>query len=202
MAETRVPLRAHSAREALALGADTWGRMVGACSLRVVSGRLEVMAPPLPDAACLWIGWHEYNLIALAVHRIVVKRPVTAFVPSHGLRATAMRSWLEHTGVAPIAITARTEVSALRQMSKALQNGLDAVVAMDGPAGPRRVVKKGIFWLASHANVEIRAIGSLFDRPFGCLVGIVISYRCLWPALQWCSVPICDPILWATPSAT
>jgi lysophospholipid acyltransferase (LPLAT)-like uncharacterized protein len=140
--------------------ADAWGHMIGAYSLRVVAGRLEMMTPePLPDTACLWIGWHEYNLIALAVHRIIVKRPVTAFVPSRGLGASTMRGWLERLDVAPISIIPGTEASALRRMVTALRNGVDAMVAMDGPAGPRRVARKGIFSLAVHTNVKIRAIG-------------------------------------------
>lgn len=140
--------------------ASAWGRCVAAYSRRAVSaGRLSVIGDDfLPKGACIWIGWHEHNLIALAVHRIAIKRPVVALVPPGSVGA-AMAGWLEGLRIMAIPMTPHSERAGLRKMVKALEDGHDALVAVDGPAGPRRVAKSGILWLANHANFEMRAVG-------------------------------------------
>jgi lysophospholipid acyltransferase (LPLAT)-like uncharacterized protein len=113
----------------------------------------------LPSRACLWPAWHEHVLIGLAIQRKVIRTPLTAFVPREGIAGQIMRNWLERLEIVPIVVAEGREGSALREMAKALERGIDGAIAVDGPSGPRRVPKKGIWWLARHADVEIRAIG-------------------------------------------
>ena len=138
--------------------AKGWGRCVAAYSRRAVSSdRITVVGGEFqPQGTCLWIGWHEFNLLALAMHRVRVTRSVVALVPGGGVGA-AMAGWLEGLGIVPIPLTRRGELSGLQDMAHALEQGHDAVVAVDGPAGPRRVVKTGILWLAAQTKCEIRA---------------------------------------------
>ena len=137
--------------------ASGWGRCVAAYSRRAVSPeRVFVVGEFQPRGTCLWVGWHEFNLLALAVHRVLIKRPVVALVPAGGVGA-AMAGWLEGLGIVPIPMTRRGERTGLQDMANALAQGHDAVVAVDGPAGPRRVAKAGILWLASQTTCEIRA---------------------------------------------
>jgi lysophospholipid acyltransferase (LPLAT)-like uncharacterized protein len=137
------------------------GRAIGGYSLYVVNeNRLRVVSETrLPAHACLWPAWHEHVLIGLAIQRTVIRKPLTAFVPREGIAGRIMRSWLEKLEIVPIVVVEGREGTALREMAKALERGIDGAIAVDGPAGPRRVPKKGIWWLAHHTDVEIRPIG-------------------------------------------
>ena len=138
------------------------GRLVAAYSRAVASPAFTeiVLEAPCPQAPAVWIGWHEANLIALALHPRVSDRAAMAFVPP-GLHGAAMRGWLEALDVTPVPLApdARRGL-ALRQMEAALACGKDVLIAVDGPRGPRHRVAPGALWLARAMGVEIRPVGS------------------------------------------
>lgn len=137
------------------------GRLIASYSRCVVSASSAevVFDAPYQRAPTVWIGWHEANLIALALHPIVAARPAMAFVPP-GRHGAAMRGWLEKLGVAPIPLApdARRGLG-LRQMEAALESEKDVLIAVDGPSGPRHRIAPGAMWLARAMNVDIRPTG-------------------------------------------
>lgn len=127
----------------------------------VASERVRaVYKEPPPSQACVWICWHESNLVATAYHHLFRGRPGTAFVPT-GLGGTCMRGWLDTMGLIPNPIEDDQDmISALRRMRRSLRQGIDVLIAVDGPFGPRKQVKPGALWLAASARAPV--------RPFGC----------------------------------
>jgi lysophospholipid acyltransferase (LPLAT)-like uncharacterized protein len=141
--------------------AASCGRLIASYSRCVVSESSAEMVfdAPYQRAPTVWIGWHEANLIALALHPILTGRAAMAFVPP-GLHGAAMRGWLEGLGVAPIPLApdARRGLG-LRQMEAALASEKDVMIAVDGPSGPRHQIAPGAMWLARAMNVDIRPTG-------------------------------------------
>jgi Domain of unknown function (DUF374) len=114
---------------------------------------------PLPRESAVWIGWHEGNLLALALHGRVTNRGAMAFVPP-GFNGAAMQGWLEALGVTPVPLAADARRGlGLRQMEAALAAGKDVLIAVDGPRGPRHHIAPGAMWLARATGVEIRPVG-------------------------------------------
>jgi lysophospholipid acyltransferase (LPLAT)-like uncharacterized protein len=148
------------------LAATGWGRAVARYSRAVLAnGEADiVLEAPTPLAPVVWIGWHEVNLLTLSFHCRYFPRPAIAFVPP-GLAGAAMRGWLEELGIEPVALApdARRGLG-LRQMRAALAAGKDALIAVDGPLGPRHRVAPGAFWLARASGAEVRPVGSAASR--------------------------------------
>lgn len=138
-----------------------WGRAVAKYSRAVLAnGPAEILVDaPLPQAPLVWIGWHEANLLTLSFHCRYFSRSAIAFVPP-GLAGAAMRGWLEELGIEPVALApdARRGLG-LRQMHSALAAGKDALIAVDGPEGPRHRIAPGAFWLARASGAEVRPVG-------------------------------------------
>jgi lysophospholipid acyltransferase (LPLAT)-like uncharacterized protein len=113
----------------------------------------------LPRGPAVWIGWHDGNLLALAVQRKLTGRSAIAFTPP-GLSGAAMAGWLEGLDVRPVPLArgARRGLG-LRHMEAALGEGRDVLIAVDGPHGPRHHVAAGALWLARSTGVEVRPVG-------------------------------------------
>lgn len=147
----------------------SWGHAVGTYARKVVSDRAveRILDAPLPKEPTIWIGWHEANLVTIALHRLVLQRPVVAFVPG-GLKGAAVLGWLDALDVGAVPIGGGVSAgAALQAMRRALRTGHDVMIAADGPDGPRRAAKPGALWLA-------RALGRPV-APVGCAA---------WPALR------------------
>lgn len=146
----------------IAAAATAWGRAIGRYGRLIVTAKTSefIWEAPLEKEPCIWIGWHEYNLITIAAHRAVIKRPVAALALS-GLSGQAMRGWLKASDVLPIPLRNDREIgTALRAMRHALRDGFDILIAVDGPSGPRRQVKPGALWLAAVSGAIIRPVGA------------------------------------------
>jgi lysophospholipid acyltransferase (LPLAT)-like uncharacterized protein len=119
-----------------------------------------LFATPLGSRPVVWIGWHEGNLLTLAVHQRIVRRVGIAFVPP-GFSGEAMRGWLDGLGISPVAISqdARRGLG-LRRMEAAIGDGKDVLIAVDGPHGPRHSIARGALWLARATGAEVRPVGS------------------------------------------
>jgi lysophospholipid acyltransferase (LPLAT)-like uncharacterized protein len=138
-----------------------WGRAVASYARAVVnktSTRASFDAPLL-DRASIWVAWHEANIVSMVLHDLYVKRPIVGFV-SGGLMGAAMDGWMRELGIVPMRYRAREKAGwALEKMRKALAEGSDVMLAVDGPDGPRREVKSGALWLATHTAADLRAVG-------------------------------------------
>jgi lysophospholipid acyltransferase (LPLAT)-like uncharacterized protein len=145
--------------EAAATG---WGRMIGRYGRSVIDrGDVRFLSEQaLPDAPTIWVCWHEFNLVAIAVYARIRKRPGFAFVPRGAVGAT-VTGWLEGSGIAPIAVDGDARDGlALRRMREAIAGGGDIVIAVDGPSGPRRKLRPGALWLAKAARAPVVAFGA------------------------------------------
>ena len=60
-----------------------WGRLIGRYGRKTVN--LETVRflsePMVPDSPIIWVCWHEFNLIAIAVYAFLRKRPDTPSSP-------------------------------------------------------------------------------------------------------------------------
>jgi lysophospholipid acyltransferase (LPLAT)-like uncharacterized protein len=145
----------------IASPAAAFGRLVAAYSRAVVRGASVeiVLLAPVPQGPTVWITWHEANLLALALHKVVTSRAAMAFVPP-GVQGSAMSAWLEGLDITPVPLApdARRGLG-LRPMEAALAGGKDVLIAVDGPNGPRHRIAPGAMWLARAMDVEIRPVG-------------------------------------------
>jgi lysophospholipid acyltransferase (LPLAT)-like uncharacterized protein len=145
----------------IASPAAAFGRLVAAYSRAVVkASSAEILFDsPTPQGPTVWVTWHEGNLLALALHKLVTSRAAMAFVPP-GMQGSTMSAWLEALDVTPVPLApdARRGLG-LRHMEAALASGKDVLIAVDGPNGPHHRIAPGAMWLARAMDVEIRPVG-------------------------------------------
>lgn len=142
--------------------AAAWGRTIGRYGRRVVDrGDVRFLSEPvLPDAPTIWVCWHEFNLVAIAVYARLRKRHGFAFVPRGPVGAT-VAAWIAGSGLAPMPVDGGARDGlVLRRMRDAMAGGGDIVIAVDGPAGPRRRLRPGALWLAMAAGAPVIAFAS------------------------------------------
>lgn len=178
--------------------AGSWGRCIGRYSREVVNRRSArvVLEVPLPAKPSIWFGWHETNLITIAMHRLIMARPVAAFVPA-GAKGAAMRGWLEAMDVRPVFVSDGVGAGgALRAMRRALSEGADVLIAADGPGGPRHVAKTGALLLAWKSGADVLPVGCAaspalraprWDRHLVPLPGARVL------TVMGAPIPSCDP---------
>jgi len=148
--------------------AFAWGRLIGRyClySLRpermLIQGERHARLQP-----GIWVGWHRTNLLALAHWHIRIKRPCFTFVPP-GLEGATVRGWMTVFGLTPAVLPkdhTGNPQAALKMMARALRDGVDVVIALDGPHGPAEVVRPGALWLARLTGRPLVA-GGFAARP-------------------------------------
>lgn len=148
---------------ALERAAFAWGRLVGRYSLyalrpehTVVAGEQHIALQP-----GIWVAWHRTNLLALSFWRQRFQRPCFTFVPP-GLEGATVRGWMSVYGQTPVVLPkdhTGNPQAALKQMARALSQGLDVVIALDGPHGPNEVARPGALWLARLSGRPLVAAG-------------------------------------------
>ena len=73
----------------------------------------------------VWAGWHELNLVTLALHGIIRSRPALALMPK-GAKGAAVRTWIGEFGIIPVEVSGdATDGFALRRMRDGLRKGFD-----------------------------------------------------------------------------
>jgi lysophospholipid acyltransferase (LPLAT)-like uncharacterized protein len=141
-----------------------WGRLFARYNHSfVTAGQTHVtIREPLPPTPVFFLCWHESILAALAAHATAPHRPGVAisYIPD-GFAGSAMKAWLEGMYLAPIPLI---ELKRLRQTAGEARDwvtkGHDILMAVDGPRGPSRNVKRVSMWLAAKSGAEIRLFGS------------------------------------------
>jgi lysophospholipid acyltransferase (LPLAT)-like uncharacterized protein len=114
-----------------------------------------------PPAAHIAVTWHSMNMVGLAVHAEWRPQAHRAFVPP-GIAGAAMRGWLLGTGVEPVPLPpdgCGNPVAGLREMTRALGEGLTIGIALDGPHGPARILRPGALWLARLSGKPLVPMG-------------------------------------------
>ncbi len=132
--------------------AFAWGRQIARYSLSVVRPERTVVhgREHLAYQPCIWVDWHRSNLLALAFFRQQFKRPAFGFVPP-GLEGATMLGWLQSVGMttAPLPKDGTgNPQAAIKRLARALREGLDVAIALDGPHGPAEIARPGALWLA------------------------------------------------------
>ncbi|HET7717439.1 MAG TPA: hypothetical protein VFK86_17595 [Bauldia sp.] len=141
--------------------ATGWGRLVGRYGRSVAARRrIRILAESaLPDPPTIWVCWHEFNLVAIAVYPLVRSRAGFAIVP-RGIVGATVTGWLEGSEIAPVPVDGDARGGlVLRRLREALAGGWDVVIAVDGPGGPRRELRPGAVWLAKAAAAPVIAFG-------------------------------------------
>lgn len=72
--------------------------------------------------------------------------------------------------------TSRGAVTALRQLLRIGRTGIDVVVTPDGPRGPRRLVQKGVIYLAKTTGLPIVPLTFVCSKKKSFQVGINILF--------------------------
>jgi lysophospholipid acyltransferase (LPLAT)-like uncharacterized protein len=159
------------------------GRLLARYGLWAI--RPERVAAPGIDGwprPAIAVCWHEGAFIGLAAQSFFKHiHPGASFVPP-GLLGEVMRGWLHgYGGMQPFTLPPdrRGNPSAtLKLMTRTLRGGHDIFIAVDGPHGPRLVVRPGALWLA-------RVTG----RPL-LPVGLAAWPAFRWPKWDWHIVPL------------
>jgi lysophospholipid acyltransferase (LPLAT)-like uncharacterized protein len=141
--------------------AEFWGRTLAVYS-RWATGSAEIVAEgALPPGPFVAVTWHSMNMLTLAVHARGRHEPYRAFVPP-GFLGASMRGWLVASGMEPVALAQDgvvNPIAGLRQMARALSEGWSVGIALDGPHGPRRVLRPGALWLARLSGKPLVVMG-------------------------------------------
>ncbi len=123
-----------------------------------VLGEDHVTAARAASSAVLFAVWHEQLLIPLWHRR---RQPITLLVSAHGdgrLLARAAQRW--GYGVVYGSST-RGGGAGLRRLIRVLRSGGDGAVTPDGPRGPARVAKAGVFAAARRAGAHIIPVAAV-----------------------------------------
>jgi len=152
--------------------AFAWGGQIARYSLSAVRPeRTTVLGLlHLPAGPCIWVGWHRMNLLALAYipRQMRGQRHASAFVPP-GLSGATMRGWLVGVDVTQVPLPADgtgNPQAALKQMTRALRDGQDVAIALDGPHGPAECARPGALWLARLSGCPLVPLGLAASPSF------------------------------------
>jgi lysophospholipid acyltransferase (LPLAT)-like uncharacterized protein len=142
--------------------AETWGRVIAVYGRWVARSGRVVFEGELPAGGVIAIGWHSTNLIIMGTHAELRPRPYWAFVPPGALGAV-MRGCLKGYDMeaVPLPRDGRGNPAAgLKEMARALKEGIAVGIAVDGPHGPARVLRPGALWLARLSGRPLVVIGA------------------------------------------
>lgn len=132
------------------------GQMLGwVVRLWVLTWRVRVIAPRelrVASSGRVVAFWHGLQMGLLALER---SRPVTALV-SHSPDGELQSGVMTALGLTVVrGSSSRGGARGYRALLAALANGHDVAMAVDGPRGPRGVVKPGALGAAIHARAPL-----------------------------------------------
>ena len=142
--------------------ATEWGRALAAYGRWVArSGRIQFEGE-LPPGGFIAVGWHSTNLLIMGVHSELRPRPYWAFVPP-GVLGAVMRGCLKGYAMEAVPLPRDGKgnpAAGLKEMARALKEGIAVGIAVDGPHGPARVLRPGALWLARLSGMPLVVIGA------------------------------------------
>lgn len=116
----------------------------------------------LPAGGVIAVGWHSTNMLILGVHAELRPRQYWAFVPP-GVLGAVMRGSLKGHDMKAVPLPRDGQgnpAAGLKEMARALKEGIAVGIAVDGPHGPARVVRPGALWLARLSGQPLVVIGA------------------------------------------
>jgi lysophospholipid acyltransferase (LPLAT)-like uncharacterized protein len=142
--------------------AATWGRVIAVYGRWIARSGRVTFEGELPADGVIAVGWHSTNLIVMGVHAELRPRPYSAFVPPGALGAV-MRGCLKGYDMAAVPLPRDGQgnpAAGLKEMARALKEGIAVGIAVDGPHGPERVLRPGALWLARLSGRPLVVIGA------------------------------------------
>lgn len=121
--------------------------------------RLERLGPPL-DRPGLVAFWHGDQLPLLGHRPPRAVAPVSLSADGRMQARILARLGIEHVSGS----SSRGGARALRGLWRALRGGALALMAVDGPRGPRGAVKPGVIYLARRTGLPIWPVGVAVAR--------------------------------------
>jgi lysophospholipid acyltransferase (LPLAT)-like uncharacterized protein len=126
--------------------------------------------------------WHG-NLLVGATEALAARRRDFGTLTSRSRDGEVAASLARLVRVTPLrGGSSRGQVEALRSMERWLRSGNSLVLAVDGPRGPRGIVKSGIILLASRTGVPIVPAAARFDPK---RAWIFHSWDRMWVPRPW-----------------
>src|SRR5660398_11134 len=124
--------------------AETWGREIARYGRWAVGSGKITFEGEIPSGPFIAVTWHSMNLLALAVIAERRPHPYRAFVPP-GLAGATMRGWLIASGMTPVPLPSDgtgNPIAGLREMGRTLAADWNIAIALDGPHGPPRSLRR------------------------------------------------------------
>ncbi len=111
----------------------------------------------------IFAHWHSDDLSMIGPHR---NKGHTILV-SQSRDGDLLAHALEHLGYRTIrGSSTRGGARGLLQLIQSVRSGADTVVTVDGPTGPRGIVKPGIIMLSLKTGAPIQTLGAQASRKF------------------------------------
>lgn len=100
----------------------------------------------VPNEPCIFVNWHQHQPFLTHYHGTHGRGMMISDAPY--MDGVAM--WAKETGTVVVRGSSGSKVSkdALSELKDILEKGTSVCIAMDGPVGPRHIIKKGCVQLA------------------------------------------------------
>jgi lysophospholipid acyltransferase (LPLAT)-like uncharacterized protein len=129
----------------------------------VVQGE-DYIRPQAPDRPSIVVSWHGSTLAGMG-HYIGHTRPQRRIaLVSDDMKGWVVGLWLRTVGFQAVPISVRTRSLAagrrLVQLVQQIKSGMNLLMNPDGPYGPPRVPKEGLYWIARKTGARILPVGA------------------------------------------
>jgi lysophospholipid acyltransferase (LPLAT)-like uncharacterized protein len=147
---------------------QTWGHVIARYGRWIATSSDVTYEGELPAGAFIGASWHSMNLVIMGVHAERRPERYRAFVPP-GVLGSMMRGCLKGYGMEAVALPqdgVGNPVAGLKEMARALKDGVAVGIALDGPHGPARTLRPGALWLARLTGSPLIVIGAAATPAF------------------------------------
>ncbi len=150
-------------------------RLIGSLDLRC-EGREEVLAAKAHGRPIIFVGWHGHDFVNIGVYHPLfgdVAQGALMVPETHGGEVLTHLGRHMNLEIVPLTGGPSTAQSArgVVSMIKLVRSGHDALLAVDGPAGPAKQVKPGAALIAQRAGAVLVPTAAAAARA------LTLSYR-------------------------
>jgi len=128
----------------------------------VVEGE-QYIRPGGDDRPKIVVSWHGSTLAVLG-HYIAATPPDRIALVSDDMKGWVVGLWLRTVGCKACPISVRTRSLAagrrLVQLVQQVRSGMNLLMNPDGPHGPARVPKEGLYWIARKTGAQVVPVGA------------------------------------------
>ncbi len=137
-----------------------------ALTLRIRINDRAGLAGRAPDAAVMWIFWHNRILIVPSFWRLYChRRKGGSAMTSTSKDGEWIAQLVSRFGIRPIrGSTSRRSLGAIKEISSILRRGEDVAITPDGSRGPKYELKPGVLIAARLGRAPIVPMGVEYSR--------------------------------------